>query len=97
MVETGASVAVANDKRAAVDPVRAGLVPLVPLLEAPALARVPFAATGKAGAVPLLYPVGAGALTEALELAAVVAAATGIEALELGAPVAVAAGTVYHC
>lgn len=92
MVETGASVAVANDKRAAVDPVRAGLVPLVPLLEAPALARVPFAATGKAGAVPLLYPVGAGALTEALELVA----ATGVEALELGAVVAAAAGTVYH-
>lgn len=91
-VETGASVAVANDKRAAVDPVRAGVVPLVPLLGTPALARVPFAATGKAGAVPLLYPVGAGALTEALELVA----ATGVEALELGAVVAAAAGTVYH-
>lgn len=92
---------------AAVDPVRAGVVPLVPLLAAPALVRVPLAATGKAGAVLLLYPVGAGALVEALELAWAVAAAAGVVAGVVAAAagtvgaaagvVGATAGTVYHC
>lgn len=54
IVDTGGFVAVANDKMAAVDPVRAGVVPFVPLLGTAPLASVPFAAAGKAGAVPLV-------------------------------------------
>lgn len=52
------------------------MVPLVPLTCAPALARVPFADAGKPGAVPLLYAVGTGAVSEVL-VAATVAAAAG--------------------